>query len=241
MKRWRLSGHPRVVLAVLVALALVATLPMRLAIAWLGLGNTGISAREVQGPVWFATLRDLRFGAVELGDVHAFFSPLALLLGEARVDFAGPPPPAGEPAHGAVTRSLVGSGVADVRASLPVARLFAPLPIARVDLTDVSAWFAGGQCLRAGGRVRVVLGGAIGGVTLAPSVEGVARCDAGRLRLDLQNAAGNEHVQLSVAGDGGYRATLSLVAASDEEARHLAAAGMIATNGGYALSVEGRL
>ena len=52
-------------------LAMIALLPMRLALDWFGIGQRGVAAREVQGSVWFGALKEAQVGNVGLGDMHA--------------------------------------------------------------------------------------------------------------------------------------------------------------------------
>lgn len=236
-----LTTGRRVLFGAMVLAALIASLPMRLALSATGLDQAGLSARSATGPVWFATLREVHFGAVELGDVHAFLSPWQLLVGRARVDLVGPPPPSGAPARGAITVSRHSIGVDDVTASIPAGQVFAPLPVSRLDLTDVSVRFESGQCQQAEGRIRAALGAAIADIPIAQAMEGSARCEAGQLLVPLQSASGTEKLRLLIGGDGRYRAELVLVPSDDAAGQRLAAAGFVASPDGYRLSIEGRL
>lgn len=233
--------RPRMVLAAMLVVALVATLPMRFMLGLIGLGEAGLSARSAMGPVWFATLREVHFGDLDLGDMHAFLSPGALLLGAARIDVAGPPPLAGPALRGGVRVSGAGFGVDDVTASLAAGRLFAPLPVTKVELETFSASFTRGACAAADGRVKLALGGAIGGVTLAQGLSGTARCEGSALLIALASVSGNERLRMTIKGDGRYRSEF-LVATSDPASiATLTASGFQNDNDGYRLSVDGRL
>ena len=74
--------------AVLALLLLIATFPMRLALAWSGATEAGVAARDVRGSVWSGELVEARFGALPLGTVRASLSPLALLGGNVELAFA---------------------------------------------------------------------------------------------------------------------------------------------------------
>ena len=232
--------RPRAVFVALLVAALIATMPMRFALGLAGLSGAGLSARSSVGPVWFATLRDVHFGDIDLGDMHAFLAPLALLAGQARIDVAGPQPLTGPALRGGVTVSGAGFGVDDVTASVAAGRLFAPLPVTKVDLEDVSVAFTRGACANADGRVKLALGGAVGGITLAQGLSGTARCEGAALAIVLASASGTERLRLTVKGDGRYRSELVVATSDPASIASLTASGFQSGSDGYRLSVEGR-
>ena len=96
MRRIRLTTGPGALFLAFFVAALIAFLPLRLALGWFGLAEQGMTAREVTGSIWAGELREARFGQVALGDLSAGVSPLPLLVGRARVDLDGSGvPPAG--------------------------------------------------------------------------------------------------------------------------------------------------
>lgn len=240
--RIRLATRPGVLLGAMVALALVAFLPLRLALAWFGLDDAGLTARRVDGSIWAGRLTEARLGPVALGDLESHLSPWGLLLGRARISFEsrGVVAPAA-PLHGAVTVSRHGLAADDVTASLATGRLFAPLPVTALDLDAVTVRFRDGACLRAEGRVRATLGGSVAGVPLPATVAGDARCDGAALLLPLASQAGNEGVTLRVTADGAYHADFVVQPGADPAAAaRLASFGFVPTATGQRLSVEGR-
>ena len=132
---------------------------MRLALGWAGLGETGLTARAVDGQRLGGTLREARFGDLALGDLDARLSPLPLLVGRARgrsLDGDG----GRAPLHGAVDGQRgTASAIDDVTASLPTGRLFAPLPVTALDLDDVTRPLSRRRVRRGRGRVRATLAG----------------------------------------------------------------------------------
>lgn len=238
--RIRLTTKPLVLFGAMLVVALIATFPMRLALALTGLGNVGLSARSSVGPVWFATLREVHFGSVELGDVHAFLSPWQLLVGRARVDLAGPPPVAGEALRAGISVSRHSIGIDDVTANVAPGEVLAPLPVTKLDLGDVTVRFENGACQQADGRVKAELGGGLAGLALAQGMSGSVRCEGGALLVPLASASGNERVRLLVQGDGRYRAELLVAPTDAAVTERLVASGFRADNDGYRLSVEGR-
>ena len=87
--RIRLATGRRALFLAMFAAAVLAFLPMRLALGWAALDSQGFSAREVTGSVWSGRLVEARFGDVALGDLDASVSPLALLIGRARIALLG--------------------------------------------------------------------------------------------------------------------------------------------------------
>jgi general secretion pathway protein N len=218
--------------------ALVALLPLGLALRWLGLDGRGFSAREAQGSVWLGLVREARFGSVPLGDLEARLRFLPLVIGRARVDLdhSGE----GEGFEGGLTVSRHSFGVDDVRATLAPGPVFALVPGASFDLADLSAHFADGACAGAEGLVKVGLSGDAAGIPLPRTLSGNARCDGGALLLPLVGQSGMERLDLRLFEDGRYRIEL-LLRPTDEAARQrLAAAGFTAAGAAFAMRAEGR-
>lgn len=219
------------------AFALMALLPLRLAIGWFGLEGRGLAAREASGSIWLGTLKEAQFGPVPLGDVEARLGTLPLFLGRARLALARRDE--GGNFEGAVTVSRHSFGIDDASGQMRVGGLFAPLPLASLDLDDVSARFSGGLCEAAGGQVRAALSGEIAGLLLPGGLSGNARCDGGALLLPLAGQSGMERLDLRLYASGRYRIDL-IVRPSDDAARdRLVAAGFALTRAGYARRIDG--
>lgn len=235
--RVRLATRRPALFGAMLVVALLALVPLRLVLGWAGLGDAGLTARQVEGVLWRGRLVEARFGEVTLGDLDARLALLPLFVGRARVELDGE---GARPLHGAVTVGRHAQGVDDFTASLATGQLFAPLPVTALDLDDVSIRFRDGQCERAEGRVRATLAGEAGGVPLPATLAGAARCEAGALLLPLASQAGTETATLRVFGDGRYRAAFALRAADPLVAARLERAGFIGGAAGYTLGVEGR-
>ena len=217
--------------------SLVALFPLGLALRWLALDARGFSAREAQGSVWLGVVREARFGPVPLGDLEARLRALPLVIGRARVDLDHGGEEQGF--EGDVTVSRHAFGVDDVRATLAPGPVFALLPGAAFDLSDLSAHFADGVCASAEGLVKASLSGDAAGIALPRTLTGTARCDGGALLLPLAAQSGMERLDLRLFEDGRYRIEL-LLRPSDEAARQrLAAAGFTASGAAFALRAEG--
>lgn len=222
--------------------ALLALLPMRLGIDWLGLNTRGLAAREVEGSVWFGALKEAQFGSVALGDVHAGLRGLPLFLGRARVAMqrdAGTPD---DVFDGAATVTRNGFGFDDVDGRLQLAGAFGPLPLTEVEIGDVTAHFQNGRCVRAAGTVRAAVAGDIGGgIALPGGLTGTARCDGGALLLPLVSQSGTESLDIRLFGDGRYQAQV-LMRSTDITLRdRFTSAGFAVTPAGYALTIGGEL
>ena len=238
--RLRLATRPSVLFAAMLVVALIVFLPMRLALGATGLADQGLSARRVGGTIWGGSLLEARFGDVALGDLRVSLSPLALLVGRARLAFEGAGAD-GRPIAGAATISRHALGIDGVTASLPAAALFAPLPVTTLALEDVTVRFRDGVCEEAGGRVRATVTGEAGGLPLPPTMMGNARCEAGALLLPMTGQGGTEAVNLRIRPDGRYTADLVLSPSDPAAAAKLEQLGFVAgSGGGYRLSAQGR-
>lgn len=193
-----------VLFASLLALALILSLPMRLA---LGVVGAGLTAREANGTIWSGRLKEARMGPAALGDLEARLAFLPLLTGRARIelerDSAAPDRFAGAFGFAANRRSAE-----SVTGVVPVEGAFGALPVAALELSDVTVRFRDGACEEAEGLVRASLTATRPG--LPASLSGAARCDRGALLLPLTSGGGGDGVALRIAADGRWSAKLSL-------------------------------
>ena len=233
--RIRLPMRRMVLFLAMLALAIVALLPLRLV-----LGSVdGLKAREASGSLWSGTLKEASVGPAMLGDLDARLSPLSLLVGQARLvvkrDSTGPDRLSGALGLGRSRRS-----VESVTGTIPVGAVFAPLPIGALELTDVTVRFRDGQCDRAEGLVKASISGDLVGLALPAGLNGAARCDRGDLLLPLTSGAGGEGLALRIFGNGQYEARLTLQATEPEMMARLTGAGFTTGPGGYAMSFKGK-
>ena len=237
MMRLRLPlGRTAFVLAAL-AFALVALLPLRVAAGWFDLGGRGLAAREASGSLWSGALKEAQFGAVPLGDLKARLNLWPLFLGRARLQLSRDGPDGRFEGAVSVTRHTF--GLDDLNGQIRLGALFAPLPLATLDLARVSAHFAGGQCQSAEGEVRAGLAGDVAGIMLASGLRGTARCAEGALLLPLASQAGMEQLNLRIRADGRWRIDLLVRPTEPAAAGRLAAAGFSASGGNYVRRIEG--
>jgi general secretion pathway protein N len=221
-------------------IALLALLPMRLALDWFNLGNRGLAAREVQGSVWYGELKEAQFGSVGLGDMHAGLRGLPLLIGRARIAMDRDNGTPEDELDGAATLTRNSFGFDDVDGRLQLAGALGPLPLTQIDLGDVTARFESGQCVEAAGTVRAAVSGDVAGVALPGGLTGAVRCDAGALLLPLTSQSGMESLELRLFGDGRYRALVGVRSTDPTLRDRMAAAGFAVTASGYAMNVDGR-
>lgn len=236
--RFRLPLGRRLFVVCALLFALVALFPLRLALDWLSLDERGFAAREARGSLWLGALSEAQFGSVELGDLQASLRTLPLLVGRARVDLERGGDEA--PLEGSITIARHDFGVDDVTGALDVGSAFAPLPIASLDLTDLSAHFSDGQCSRAEGLVKANVAGDVAGLSLPAGLSGNVRCDEGALLLPLASQTGMEALDIRLFEDGRYEVDLAVRPADDMIRDRLLASGFGLTNNGYVLSASGR-
>ncbi len=231
MSRRRLVG----VGALLLAFALILFLPLRLIV-----GSDGVIARKVDGIIWDGSIRDLRIGPIALGDVNARLVFPALFLGRAKIMLSRGDAQFAPGLSGSVTRRIGGFSIDDMKASLPVGSVFAPLPLENVELQDFSVRFVSGRCAEASGNIRLNVASGVAGLDLANGLLGRARCDRGQLLVPLLSQSAMERVDFRISGDGRYSATIFLEGDRPDQAAALALAGFRSGSGGYQMIRKGR-
>lgn len=233
-----LSRRARLGLLAIFLVALLALFPMRLAFGILGLDGYGISARTVAGSVWWGRMRALVVGEIPLGNVDAGVSPLRMLIGQARLGIvrdAGQ----GNDIRGALLAGVGGMGVSHVTGTLPLGAAAAPLPVSAVELTDLTARFAGGRCVEAEGQVHARMAGDIAGLNLSQGMRGTAKCEGEKLLLPLVSQSGLEQLDIRVGADGRYRGEFRVKTSDADLVRSLEGLGFSHAGDSLALGVEG--
>jgi general secretion pathway protein N len=236
--RIRLPLRRAVFFLAALAFALVALLPLRVAIGWFDLGGRGLAAREADGSLWLGALKEAQFGPVMLGDVHARLNILPLFLGRARLSLSRDEASGGR-FDGAVSVSRHSFAIEDLTGQLRTGALFAPLPVTTLDLTDVSAYFDNGSCESAEGEVRAGLSGDVGGIMLPSGLRGNVRCAEGALLLPLVGQSGMEQMNIRFEADGRWRIDLIVRAADPVAIERLTAAGFAVGPGGHVRRIDG--
>lgn len=219
----------------LVIAAAVIFMPLRAIV-----GAEGVSARKVEGIIWDGSIRDLRVGKLPVGDVNARLQVLPLLAGRAQIALSRGDAPFAPGISGSITRRFGGVSVDEMKATLPVASLFAPLPAENIELQDFSVRFAAGRCAEASGNVRLTLANTIAGLDLSNGLLAKPRCDRGQLLIPLLSQSAMERADIRVLGDGAYTVTIFLEGDRTEQAVPLGLAGFRPVAGGYRIVRKGR-
>ncbi|WP_225207675.1 type II secretion system protein N [Novosphingobium huizhouense] len=207
-------------IAALLALSLVATAPLRLAAA----AFPAIAAREAEGTIWAGTLREASLGPLALGTVDVRLVPWTLLSGRPEVAVAGR-----ADALGPALRGRLGpAGASMLEGTLAIPGGLGALPLHEVTFSGVSVQFEDGRCRQAAGAVATRLP-AGDGITLALS--GEPRCDGRFVLLPLRGPGGMERLDLRLAADGRWTATMVLSGIAGDMRPALAAAGFVARPG----------
>ncbi len=218
----------------LFVVGLIMLMPLSVALPLFGLTQQGFSARAANGTIWSGTLADARIGRLALGDMAVGLRPVSLLIGRVRIDMQS------VLGRASMTSASTGFALDDATVQLDTARLFAPLPVTQVDLTDVSVTFASGACRKAEGRARAVFTGDVGGLTLTQGLSGGVRCDGGALLLPLVSQSAMERLTLRISGGGGYRADFIVKSTDPVLATRLASAGFAPVPGGFVRRLAGK-
>ena len=215
--------------------ALLIFLPMRIIVGVTAPGGDRLAAREVTGTLWSGTFRDAQLGPVRFGVLDARFRFGPLLLGRAAISLSE----AGGQSAASLFASPGGFGFSDVDSRFTTAGLLAPLPLAAFELERVSAMFAGGRCIEAGGFVRAYSSPAAAGIGLPQSFSGTPRCDGPLILLPLMSDSGMEAIDLRLDSAGRYEANVRLRSTDAATVARLSAAGFRRTSRGYAARMRG--
>ena len=113
------------------------------------------------------------------------------------------------------------------------------MPIATLDLDDVTVHFEGEQCEAAEGQVRAGLSGEVAGLALPAGLSGAVRCQGGAAMLPLTGQSGMEQVNISVEASGRWRAEVVVRPTDPATIQRLTAAGFTPGAGGYVRRIDG--
>jgi general secretion pathway protein N len=180
-------------------------------------------------------LREANVAGLPLGDTRVGFDVLPLLMGQARMGFAG------ATLRGIVELSSGSVGLSRANGMIDLAGRLRPLPLSRVTLDQVAVQFRNDRCTSATGRVRADVAGDIGGLILPGGMSGSLRCDGAELVVPLVGQSGLERIDVRMRGSGKWRADISVRTSDAALAGKLLSSGFATGPGGYMLSVSGAL
>lgn len=214
-------------------LAIIALLPIQIALVSVGLVQHGLTAREANGTVWSGSLTDARFGPVPLGHINVGLRFFPLLLGRAALDVRSTKD--STPLEGAAIVSRHAFGVEGLTGRLDVRTVAAPLPIDSLDLKDVKFRFDGRACRDAAGMVVANAGDQEFGLRLSGGLTGDVRCDGDALLLSLASQTGVVHANLRISSGGHVSAELVVNEVEQSVAETLSSLGFRRTDRGFVL------
>lgn len=222
----------------ILALALFALFPLRVALAMSDLERIGFTARQVAGTIWYGRIGSLHLRSQPLGTFEVQLNPFALLIGSVSMQFKRMDDPQGL-LEGKLVAGL-GRGIKDANGRIAAGTMFAPLPVEALELHDVTVLFRNGVCIEAEGKVTPVMTTPIPGVQLS-GLSGTMQCDGERARVRMTSGAGTERVEFYVSSSGRYRGWLSVRTTAPAISAALALLGFRPSPEGMMLTVNGSL
>jgi len=220
-------------------LALLAFLPLRVALATSELERIGFGARQVAGTIWYGRIGDLQLRSRPLGTFEVAVDPASLLLGSPSMRMNRLDGTEG-PLEG-IVRAGRQRGIARMNGRIAAQSLFSPLPIEALEFRDATLLFRDGLCAEASGTVVPVLAAPVPGVDLGSGLMGRLRCNGRRARVVMRDPNGAGRLDLYVDSAGAYRAWMSVDAPSPELSAVLVGLGFRHSSLGLTLSARGRL
>lgn len=229
------------VAALLFAFAAFTFMPLRWVVGVALPEKSTLAASGADGTIWSGRIYDVQLGKVGMGTLDAGFQPLGLFLGRVGFWFEQPST-AGLPGlRGSVSKGLGGVAAQGLNGPVPVAEILPGFPTAQLEFDNVSASYSAGKCRSASGSVRLKPEGPLfAALGVDAGLMGRVRCEAGDLLLPLASASAMERVDLRIAADGRYRATVQFQQPSAEIMPLLTLAGFAPIAGGFRKSGKGR-
>ena len=227
------------VAAGLALLAIIALFPLRLALGLSDMESIGFTARQVQGTIWSGRISELHLRSQPLGAVDVALDPFALVVGNLSMGFNRLDNPEG-PLEGRLVTGFT-RGLVDTSGRIAVADMFAPLPVAALEIDKVTVKFRDGRCDQASGQVRPIIAAPIPGVTFDSGLAGVVECDGQRARVRMATPSGAEQLEFYVQDSGAYRGWMSVRNSRPDVAGALSILGFRPSPQGMTLTVDGRL
>lgn len=223
----------------LAVLALVALFPLRLALDWSDFQRIGFTARQVGGTIWYGRVGELHLRSQAIGTLEVTVDPASLLLGTVSMRFNRLDSP-----EGPLVGEIVAGGSRGIRSTsgrIAVGGMFAPLPLAALELNEVTALFRNGKCDEAGGRIRPVLAAPVPGLSFGPDLAGSVECEGERARARLESASGADSIEFYIQESGDYRAWISVRSSDPAVKSALRTFGFRPSADGMRLTMDGRL
>ncbi len=197
-------------IAALLFIAFFALMPLRFAFGMSGLEERGVSARSVEGIIWSGTVRDMKIGALPLGDVGARLKLFPLLTGTSVMVIDREPTGFSPALHAVIGSRGDLLTIDDATGDIATRDLFAPVPVSTITLENVTGEFDAGTCVSASGTMRVTVQQSILGQQLSRGLSGKIACRKGALFIPLVGQSGFEKLDITITARGRYDAVFTL-------------------------------
>lgn len=224
-------------IAALVVMILILAPVSLLTGAMAGSGRLGVASAK--GTVWAGRLQGVTLAGSPIGDLKVGLSPLSLLIGQLRLGLRKTPV--------ADTRAVLlqggrGNGVEGLNLRMPVDFTSAGLPLSGVAaFTEVAGVFREARCVRAQGRVQLILAGE--GPLRGAVLSGAPACRSGVWSATLVGpvADGQATLVARVDGQGRYQLEIMVATVNELTIQGLLGSGFLRDAVGARRTVEGRL
>lgn len=208
-------------------------LPLAILASVAGLGDTGLTARTVDGTAWKGRMLDAAFKGARLGDLQVRVSPLDLLTGTARFRVSAL---SGEGMSGEGYAGLAGQGVRNVDARLVLGRDMRAVGVETAQLSGLSLHYKNGRCTEASGQMTVYLADGLLTRAVGPQMSGAAVCANGQLSFRLSDPEAKGTLTLEFPDKGQQRFIMILRPSDTLDQGALKALGFAETPVGHKLT-----
>ena len=228
-----------------VAILIAALVLMTVILAPVGLltgamaGSSRVGMTSARGTVWAGRMDDVTIAGNPVGDLKVGLSPLSLMTGQMRLSLRRTPL---ADARVVLLKGGRATGVEGLNLRTPIDLTTAGLPLSGVvGFTEVAGVFRQERCLRAKGRVQLILAGdsPLRGAVL--SGEPVCRSGVWSATLVGPAADGKATLAIRIDGKGRYQLEIMVATVNEVMIQGLLGSGFLRDAVGVRRTVEGRL
>ena len=232
-----LSGNKFGLLIGLLLAIAIAFFPLRLVFVVADAEQHGVSARAVEGTIWNGSVRDLRLGALNIGDLDMGARFWSIFVGRLSLDLYDTNKERASTGNVQLSSGSYKIENLDIEVTANAAGI--GNLVKTIEFQNLSANVTDEKCKQASGQLRLTIGPNPLGLNLKNGLLGSASCKDDALFFLLKSQSATEEVHLSLTANGGYNGKLIINKNSLQDARLLSQLGFEASGENLERSFSG--